>query len=80
MSRDALVVGINTYSYERLSNLTAPAQDAIGTNNSVLTTELLQALEPKEKQVAFLFNLKCYGKLCSHHTVKILLFYDCLYD
>jgi uncharacterized protein YjbI with pentapeptide repeats len=28
MSRDALVVGINTYSYERLSNLTAPAQDA----------------------------------------------------
>ncbi|MBF2014313.1 MAG: caspase family protein [Rivularia sp. T60_A2020_040] len=28
MSRDALVVGINTYSCERLSNLTAPAQDA----------------------------------------------------
>ncbi|MBD2303251.1 pentapeptide repeat-containing protein [Nostoc sp. FACHB-190] len=28
MSRDALVVGINTYSYERLSNLTAPAIDA----------------------------------------------------
>ncbi|NJL61102.1 MAG: hypothetical protein HC903_03770 [Methylacidiphilales bacterium] len=28
MSRDALVVGINTYSYERLSNLTAPGQDA----------------------------------------------------
>ncbi|BAZ19935.1 pentapeptide repeat-containing protein [Kalymmatonema gypsitolerans NIES-4073] len=28
MSRDALVVGINTYSYERLSHLTAPAQDA----------------------------------------------------
>ncbi|AKG20359.1 nSTAND1 domain-containing NTPase [Calothrix sp. 336/3] len=28
MSRDALVVGINTYGYERLSNLTAPAQDA----------------------------------------------------
>jgi uncharacterized protein YjbI with pentapeptide repeats len=28
MSRDALVVGINTYSYERLSNLTAPAWDA----------------------------------------------------
>ncbi|PHM09181.1 caspase family protein [Nostoc sp. 'Peltigera malacea cyanobiont' DB3992] len=28
MSRDALVVGINTYSYARLKNLTAPAQDA----------------------------------------------------
>jgi uncharacterized caspase-like protein len=28
MIRDALVVGINTYSYERLPNLTAPAQDA----------------------------------------------------
>lgn len=28
MIRDALVVGINTYSYERLNNLTAPAQDA----------------------------------------------------
>jgi uncharacterized protein YjbI with pentapeptide repeats/energy-coupling factor transporter ATP-binding protein EcfA2 len=28
MSRDALVVGINTYSYERLKDLTAPAQDA----------------------------------------------------
>ncbi|MBP5974274.1 pentapeptide repeat-containing protein [Brasilonema sp. CT11] len=28
MSRDALVVGINTYSYERLTALTAPAQDA----------------------------------------------------
>ena len=28
MSRDALVVGINTYNYERLNNLTAPAQDA----------------------------------------------------
>ncbi|NJN13478.1 MAG: hypothetical protein HC815_38455, partial [Richelia sp. RM1_1_1] len=28
MSRDALVVGINTYNYERLSNLTAPAIDA----------------------------------------------------
>ncbi|OUL36098.1 caspase family protein [Nostoc sp. 106C] len=28
MSRDALVVGINTYSYDRLKNLTAPAQDA----------------------------------------------------
>lgn len=28
MSRDALVVGINTYSYARLRNLTAPAQDA----------------------------------------------------
>ena len=28
MSRDALVVGINTYSYERLSNLAAPAYDA----------------------------------------------------
>jgi tetratricopeptide (TPR) repeat protein len=28
MSRDALLVGINTYSYERLSNLTAPAIDA----------------------------------------------------
>ncbi|MGB6301562.1 MAG: pentapeptide repeat-containing protein [Rivularia sp. (in: cyanobacteria)] len=28
MSRDALVVGINTYNYERLSNLAAPAQDA----------------------------------------------------
>ncbi|MCF2150443.1 caspase family protein [Desmonostoc muscorum LEGE 12446] len=26
--RDALVVGINTYSYERLPSLTAPAQDA----------------------------------------------------
>lgn len=28
MSRDALVVGINTYSYERLNNLKAPARDA----------------------------------------------------
>jgi energy-coupling factor transporter ATP-binding protein EcfA2 len=28
MSRDALVVGINSYTYERLSSLTAPAQDA----------------------------------------------------
>jgi energy-coupling factor transporter ATP-binding protein EcfA2 len=28
MSRDALVVGINTYSYERLKGLTAPAIDA----------------------------------------------------
>lgn len=28
MSRDALVIGINTYSYERLTHLTAPAQDA----------------------------------------------------
>ncbi|MBD2207612.1 pentapeptide repeat-containing protein [Calothrix sp. FACHB-1219] len=28
MIKDALVVGINTYSYERLPNLTAPAQDA----------------------------------------------------
>jgi hypothetical protein len=28
MSRDALVIGINVYSYERLKNLTAPAQDA----------------------------------------------------
>lgn len=28
MSRDALVVGINTYRYDRLKNLTAPAQDA----------------------------------------------------
>lgn len=28
MSRDALLIGINTYSYKRLSNLTAPAQDA----------------------------------------------------
>lgn len=28
MSRDALVVGINTYSYERLTALTPPAQDA----------------------------------------------------
>jgi Caspase domain len=28
MIRDALVVGINTYQYERLSNLTAPALDA----------------------------------------------------
>jgi uncharacterized protein YjbI with pentapeptide repeats len=28
MSRDALVVGINTYSYECLKDLTAPAQDA----------------------------------------------------
>ncbi|QDL09687.1 hypothetical protein DP113_18805 [Brasilonema octagenarum UFV-E1] len=28
MSRDALVVAINTYSYERLTALTAPAQDA----------------------------------------------------
>ncbi|MBD2778651.1 caspase family protein [Iningainema tapete] len=28
MIRDALVVGINTYSYERLRPLTAPAQDA----------------------------------------------------
>lgn len=28
MSRDALVVGINTYSYERLTALTAPAEDA----------------------------------------------------
>ncbi len=28
MSRDALVIGINTYSYERLNNLTAPGQDA----------------------------------------------------
>ena len=28
MSRDALVVGINTYNYEGLNNLKAPAQDA----------------------------------------------------
>ncbi|NES84172.1 MAG: caspase family protein [Moorea sp. SIO2B7] len=28
MSRDALVIGINTYSYERLNNLTAPGRDA----------------------------------------------------
>ena len=28
MSRDALVVGINIYSYERLNNLKAPARDA----------------------------------------------------
>jgi uncharacterized protein YjbI with pentapeptide repeats len=28
MIRDALVVGINTYSFERLASLTAPAQDA----------------------------------------------------
>ncbi|WP_026735835.1 nSTAND1 domain-containing NTPase [Fischerella sp. PCC 9605] len=28
MIRDALVVGINTYNYERLPNLTTPAQDA----------------------------------------------------
>ena len=28
MSRDALIVGINTYSYERLNNLKAPARDA----------------------------------------------------
>lgn len=28
MSRNALVIGINTYSYERLNNLTAPGQDA----------------------------------------------------
>lgn len=27
MSRDALVVGIHTYSYERLNNFTAPVQD-----------------------------------------------------
>ncbi|NEP10746.1 MAG: hypothetical protein F6K14_11125 [Symploca sp. SIO2C1] len=28
MSRDAVVVGINTYSFERLSNLKAPSEDA----------------------------------------------------
>ncbi|NES45058.1 caspase family protein, partial [Moorena sp. SIO2C4] len=28
MSRNALVIGISTYSYERLNNLTAPGQDA----------------------------------------------------
>ena len=28
MSRNALVIGINTYSYERLNNLTAPGRDA----------------------------------------------------
>ncbi|MBD2605716.1 pentapeptide repeat-containing protein [Scytonema hofmannii FACHB-248] len=28
MSRDALVVGINTYNYDRLTKLSAPAQDA----------------------------------------------------
>ena len=28
MSRDALVIGINTYSYERLNSLTAPGRDA----------------------------------------------------
>ncbi len=28
MSRDALVVGINTYNYDRLTKLAAPGQDA----------------------------------------------------
>ena len=28
MSRDALVVGINTYQFERLANLPAPSEDA----------------------------------------------------
>jgi uncharacterized protein YjbI with pentapeptide repeats/energy-coupling factor transporter ATP-binding protein EcfA2 len=30
MSRDALVVGINTYQYDRLANLPAPSEDAEG--------------------------------------------------
>jgi uncharacterized protein YjbI with pentapeptide repeats/energy-coupling factor transporter ATP-binding protein EcfA2 len=53
MSRDALVVGINTYSYERLGNLTAPAIDAEAVaklleNHGEFNVKRLPAVKDKE--------------------------------
>jgi hypothetical protein len=48
MSRDALVVGINTYSYERLTALTAPAQDA----EAICRTLMLSALRARQAKLS----------------------------
>ncbi|BAU07381.1 peptidase C14 [Fischerella sp. NIES-3754] len=68
MSRDALVVGIHTYSYERLSNLTAPVQDVEAISKSIRKAVCLISTDENSYPVAVSGELPISSKKISGNS------------